>query len=136
MVSDTLASRKRPLRYVMGLVYVVAGVLHFLRPKPFEYIVPPQLPAKRALVYLTGVMEAAFGIGVLFERTRRVSAWGLVGTLLAVFPANVYMASDSYELPGVPERFEGAVDAALYARLPLQAVLVAWAWWYTGEDGD
>jgi uncharacterized membrane protein len=136
MVSDALASRKRPLRYVMGLVYVVAGVLHFLRPKPFECILPPQLPAERALVYVTGVMEVAFGLGVLFERTRRVSAWGIVVTLLTVFPANIYMASDSYELPGVPERFGGVVDAALYARLPLQAVLVAWAWWYIGEDDD
>jgi uncharacterized membrane protein len=120
----------------MGLTYVVAGVLHFVVPDAYERVVPPQLPAKRTLVYLTGVMEAGFGLGVLFERTRRVSAWGLVVTLLAVFPANVYMAVGDPDLSGAPEFLREAPDAALWARLPLQAVLIAWAWWYTGEDED
>ncbi|MFC7228435.1 DoxX family membrane protein [Salinirubellus salinus] len=131
-----LARLRSPLRYAMGLTYVVAGVLHFVVPDAYERVVPPQLPAKRTLVYLTGVMEAGFGLGVLFERTRRVSAWGLVVTLLAVFPANVYMAVGDPDLSGAPEFLREAPDAALWARLPLQAVLIAWAWWYTGEDED
>ena len=135
MVTDTLARRKRPLRYAMGLVYVVAGVLHFVTPRQFEEIVPPRLPRPRALVYLSGVAELVLGVGVLFERTRERSAWGLVALLAAVFPANVYMASDEKFLRLAPEGARDAFQLALYARLPLQAVLVAWAWWHTTEDG-
>jgi len=132
----TLARVRDPLRYAMGFTYVLAGVLHFVAPKAYEQIVPPQLPAHRTLVYLSGVAEAGFGLGVLFERTRRISAWGLVATLVAVFPANVYMAVRDPDLRGAPEFLREAPDAALWARLPLQAVLIAWAWWYTGEGGD
>lgn len=116
----------------MGLTYVLAGVLHFVAPKVYEQVVPPQLPKPRTLVYLSGVAEVGLGLGVLCERTRNLSAWGLVALLVAVFPANVYMAvADDLELEGVPEQFSDPSDAALWARLPLQAVLVAWAWWYT-----
>jgi uncharacterized membrane protein len=118
----------------MGLLYVVAGVSHFRTPETFERIVPPQLPAPRTLVYLSGVAEILLGAGVLFERTRRKSAFGLVALLVAVFPANVYMAtSDDFELGAVPEEYRDLSDLALWARLPLQAVLVAWAWWYTDD---
>nr|WP_237560480.1 DoxX family membrane protein [Halapricum salinum] len=131
-MSSSLVSRsKRPLRYVMGFAYVLAGVAHFLSPSMFARIVPPQLPRPRALVYLSGIAEIVLGVGVLFERTRNVSAWGIVALLVAVFPANVYMAtSDELDLPGPVGNVS---DAALWARLPLQAVLVAWALWYTNR---
>jgi uncharacterized membrane protein len=132
-----LAGWKRPLRYVMGALYVLAGVLHFVAPRVYEQVVPPRFPRSRALVYLSGVAEVVLGVGVLFERTRRVSAWGVIALLVAVFPANVYVAtSDDLDLDGVPARFRDPSDAALWARLPLQAVLVAWAWWYTGRSSS
>lgn len=134
---STLVRYKRPLRYVMGAVYVFAGVMHFVSPRPFEEIVPPSLPRPRALVYLSGVAEIVLGLGVLVERTRHRSAWGLVFLLAAVFPANVHMATSDMTIPGVPEWAEGLADAALWARLPLQGVLALWAWWYTdGASGD
>jgi len=113
----------------MGAVYVVAGVTHFLAPKTYEAVVPPRLPRPRALVYASGLAEIGLGVGVLLERTRNVSAWGIVALLVAVFPANVYMATGE----DLPERVEDVPDAALWARLPLQAVLVAWALWYTDD---
>ncbi|MBP1986114.1 DoxX family protein [Halolamina salifodinae] len=118
-------------RAVMGLFYVVAGVSHFFAPRAFKRVVPPQLPRPRALVYLSGIAEIVLGIGVLFERTRRVSAWGLVALLIAVFPANVYMATDDVAADLVPERFADTARVAAWVRLPLQAVLVGWAWLYT-----
>jgi uncharacterized membrane protein len=130
-----LARLKRPLRYLMGLSYVGAGLMHFLFPRVYEQVVPPLFPRPLGLVYLSGVAEVLLGVGVLFERTRRVSAWGLVALLLAVFPANVHMAVSDLELEGVPDPMRDPPDAALYARLPLQAVLVLWAWWYT-RPGD
>lgn len=125
-----LARFKRPLLYLLSVVYVVAGVLHFVAPEPFERIVPRELPAPRGLVYLSGLAEIALGIGVLFPRTRRRSAKGLVLLLLAVFPANVNMAVRDVGANPLPERAEPLYNAALWIRLPLQGVLIAWAWWY------
>ncbi|QKY21128.1 DoxX family membrane protein [Halolamina sp. CBA1230] len=126
----------RPLRYVMGLLYAVAGVSHFLAPRAFARVVPPQLPRPKALVYLSGVAEIVLGIGVLFERTRRRSAWGIVALLIAVFPANVYTVTDDVAPELVPDRFADAARVAAWLRLPFQAVLVGWAWLYTRPDGS
>jgi uncharacterized membrane protein len=122
---------ERPLLLVMSLLYVGAGVMHFLTPKVFARIVPPRLPRPLALVYLSGLAEILLGIGVLFRRTRRRSAWGLVALLVAVFPANVHMATNTVLPESVPERGRGLARVALWVRLPLQAVLVAWALRYT-----
>ncbi|WP_255151408.1 DoxX family protein [Halorarius halobius] len=126
----TLARLERPLRYVMGLAYVVAGVLHFLAPRVYERTVPPELPRPRLLVYLSGVAEIVLGVGVLFERTRRPAAAGIVALLVAVFPANVNMAVRDVDLEWV----EDVPDVALWARLPLQGVLALWAWWHAQTD--
>lgn len=136
-ISDSGLDRfKRPLLYLMSAVYVVAGVLHLLAPEPFERIVPRELPAPRGLVYLSGLAEIALGIGVLYPRTRRRSAKGLVLLLLAVFPANVNMAVRDVGANPFPERAEGLYNAALWIRLPLQGVLIAWAWWYARGDSE
>ncbi|WP_435063015.1 DoxX family protein [Halobaculum sp. EA56] len=135
----TLARLKRPLLYVMGPLYVVAGVLHFVAPKVYAQVVPPELPRPLDLVYLSGIAEVALGVGVLIPRTRRASAWGLVALLAAVFPANLHMAVRDVTVEGVPAWMRDPPDAALWARLPLQGVLALWAWWYTrpmpDEDG-
>lgn len=125
---------KRPLRYVMGGLYVVAGVLHFVVPQVYVQVVPPTFPRPLALVYLSGVAEIVLGLGVMHHRTRRLSAWGLVFLLLAVFPANVYMATHDVVLEGVPQWASEPSDAATWARLPFQGVLILWAWWYTRPD--
>jgi len=105
----------------VGLTYIVAGALHFLRPKMYEAIMPDYLPAHRELVYASGVAEAASGAGILHERTRVPAAWFLIATLVAVFPANLNMALN-------PERYRKIPPAALWARLPLQ-VLFIWDIW-------
>lgn len=130
-IGGTLGRLKRPLLYVMGTLYVVAGVTHFLVPEAFAQIVPPALPFPLALAYLSGVAEIALGLCVLFDRTRTLAAWGLVALLVAVFPANVYMATSGVV---VTEGVSGTLDpspAVRWGRLPLQVVLIAWAWWYT-----
>jgi len=125
-----IARRKRSLRRAMGANYVVAGVAHFLAPASFARAVPPEFPRPRALVYCSGIAEIALGLGMQFDRTRRASAWGIVALLVAVFPANVYMATDDVTAEFVPDRFAGVARAAAWARLPFQAVLVLWAWWH------
>lgn len=104
-----------------GPVFVVAGVLHFLVPKTYESIMPDYLPAHRGLVYASGVAEAAGGAGLLSSnpKVRKWSAYWLVATLAAVFPANLHMALH-------PERYKAVPKAALYGRLPLQLLFARW----------
>ena len=111
----------RLLTRATGPVFVLAGALHFAKPKIYESIVPDYLPAHRELVYASGLAEAAGGLGLLSgsESTRRRAAWWLVATLVAVFPANLHMALNPDRYPQVP-----GGKAALYARLPLQLLFI------------
>ncbi|HET8949409.1 MAG TPA: hypothetical protein VFN44_02830 [Solirubrobacteraceae bacterium] len=106
---------------ILGAFFLVAGALHFIKPRPYEAIVPRALPAHRELVYLSGLAELAGGAGVLVERTRRPAGWWLIATMLAVFPANVTMAVRA-------ERFRQIPEPLLWARLPLQGAIVYWIW--------
>ncbi|RLM44122.1 DoxX family protein [Haloarcula sp. Atlit-47R] len=120
---------KRPLCYVMSTLYVVAGILHFVVPELYVQIVPPVLPAPLALVYLSGVAEIGVGFGLLVPQTRSYAAWATIALLVAIFPANVYMAVSMVTIEGTG----GGQPSALvrWARLPLQGVLILWAYWYT-----
>lgn len=129
-MTGTLRRAKRPLLYLMGPMYVVAGALHFVVPGLYVQIVPPVFPARLALVYLSGLAEIAVGIGVLHPRTRRLAAWATVAVLVAVFPANVYMATHGVVIEGLPGGGDPS-DLVRWGRLPLQAVLILWAAWYT-----
>ncbi len=106
---------------LLGPTYVLAGTLHFLRPKMYEAIMPPELPAHRELVYASGVAEIAGGLAVMHPRTRRLGGLWLVLVLLGVFPANVHMALRADQYPNINE-------VALWARLPIQGLLIWWAW--------
>lgn len=96
--------------------------MHFAAPETYVAIMPRCLPAKRGLVYASGVAEIAGGAGLIHPATRRSAQWLLIATLIAVFPANLTMALH-------PERYIGSSRAGtsmLIARLPLQAVFIAW----------
>lgn len=132
MDSATILVRlKRPLLYVMASIYIVAGITHFLVPEAFAQIVPPMLPYPLAFAYLSGVAEIALGVGLLIPRTRKLAAWGVIALLIAVFPANVYMAVSDVTVTGVFGRTLDPSPTVRWGRLPLQAVLIGWAWWYT-----
>nr|WP_244605544.1 DoxX-like family protein [Halorussus marinus] len=121
---------KRPLLYLMASAYVLAGVLHFVVPELYVQIVPPVFPAALALVYLSGLAEIAVGVGLAIPRTRRLAAWGTVALLVAVFPANVYMATHGVVVEGMPGGGDPS-ELVRWGRLPLQGVLILWALWYT-----
>ena len=104
-----------------GIIFIAAGLLHFLRPKMYEAIMPDWLPAHRELVYASGVTEALGGAAVLHPKTRRFGGWLLLATIVGVYPANVHMALTPDRYPQIPE-------AALWARLPLQLPMASWAW--------
>lgn len=108
------------LRGLAAIFFIVAGTFHFLKPELYLQIIPPYLPAPQLLIIISGIAEIVGGIGLLTSRLRRVAGWGLIVLLLAVFPANIYMAQH-------PGQFHFA-QWLLWARLPLQAVFIAWVW--------
>jgi len=107
-------------RYALALLFVGAGILHFVRPGIYLRIMPPLLPTPRALVYLSGTAEVLGGLGLLLPATRPIAGWGLLVLLVAVFPANVYMAliHERLHIPGW----------VAWGRLPLQLPLLYWVW--------
>ena len=109
---------------------VVAGVAHWVTPAVFVRIVPAWLPAPQVLVGVSGVFEILGGVGLLVPRTRRAASFGLSALYLAVFPANVNMAVNHLTFDGVTP----ISPVLLWLRLPLQAVLIAWALWVGRDD--
>jgi uncharacterized membrane protein len=123
LTGDELADRGTSRsRRLLAAFFVAAGINHFRSPRFYEAIVPPSLQhdAKR-VVQVSGVAELIGGLGVLLPGTRRLSGLWLVSLLAAVFPANLYMARE-------PERFKRMPRWALFARLPLQPLMMVWAW--------
>ncbi|GAB2586021.1 DoxX family protein [Kribbella endophytica] len=112
-----MSRRSRSTTGLAGM-FAVMGVLHFVKPKPFERIVPKALPAKKELVYASGVAELACAAGLLHPRTRRAAGLASVALLAAVFPANVQMALD------VNRKGSGRAKAIAFGRLPLQVPLI------------
>jgi uncharacterized membrane protein len=130
MVRPRSQLAKTALRYLLAAAMILVGIDHFANPDPFVRIVPAYLPAPLVLVYVSGFFEVLGGAGLLVPRVRRAAAWGLVALYVAVFPANLNMALNHISLsPDHP-----LPTPALWLRLPLQLVLIAWAWWLTKED--
>ena len=121
----------RPLaRYLAALAFIGAGVMHFVDTEWFVHIVPPYLPAPRALVYISGVAEILGGVGLLVPRMRRLAGIGLIALLVAVFPANIHMAVNEV-MP-----LSGPIPVwSLWLRLPLQLIFMAWVWWVSLAPG-
>ena len=115
-----------------GVFFTGAGVAHFARPDFFESIVPDWFPDARVANRASGAAELAFGLGMFHPATRKVSALGLAGLTVAVFPANVDMAVNAVEPRVVDGRFVRSVGTARgplnWIRLPLQLPLMWWLW--------
>lgn len=111
-------------RCLFGILFVAAGANHFINPGFYIRMMPAYLPWHSELVAISGVAEMVLGAMLLVPRFQVVAAWGLIGLLIAVFPANLNMALHAEQFPTVS-------STALWLRLPVQALLIAWAYWYT-----
>jgi uncharacterized membrane protein len=121
---------KRRTGFLIGLflfahIFIVSGFLHFFFPEPYMRIIPPFLPWPGALAQISGGVEILGGVGLLLQRFRRSAAYGLALLLVAVFPANIYMAVAHVRFPGVMG--ESWIQ---WLRLPLQISLIVWALYY------
>ncbi|MBW4574292.1 MAG: DoxX family protein [Aphanothece sp. CMT-3BRIN-NPC111] len=119
---------KIAFQIILGVVMVVVGALHFTNPDPFVRIVPDYLPYHLELVYISGFFEILGGAGLLIPRVSRAAAWILVVLYIAVFPANINQAVNNIAVEALPHD-----PPLIWLRLPFQALLVTWAWWFTKE---
>ena len=112
------------LKVLFALIFITAGILHFVKTDFFMGIMPPIIPWHLFWVYLSGVFEIGLGFMLLIPKFSRIAAWGLIILLIAVFPANIYMALN-------PQIYPDFSITGLYVRLLIQFVLIGWAYWLT-----
>lgn len=106
------------------LLFILTGLNHFSNPDLYVSIIPPYLPLRHELSYIAGFFEILGAIGLFFAKTRKLSGYGLILLLIAIFPANIYMALD-------PEAFPNYLPLYIYLRLPAQFIFIAWVYWAT-----
>ena len=109
---------------VMGVFYISIGISHFTSPIWYVQIVPPYLPYKLELVYISGLFEILFGGMLLFKKTRFLASWGLILLLIAVYPANIYLAQTNGAAMNT-------TPLIAWGRLPVQFIFVGLAYWHS-----
>ena len=112
--------------YVMGIFYIIVGIKHFQDPSWFVQIVPPILPYKYELVYISGFFEILLGILLMIPRFQSIAAKGLMALLICVYPANIYLAQTNGVALGIS-------PLIAWGRLPFQFVFIGLAYWHLKE---
>lgn len=112
-------------RYIIAVLFLITGILHFIKPQVFVSIMPDFVPCHLVMVYVSGGAEITGALGLLFPQTQIWAAWGLILLLVAVFPANINMAVEAVEEYGYTTLW----SAATLFRLPLQFLLIYWVYW-------
>lgn len=111
-------------KILFGVLFIVAGILHFVIPHFYLKMMPDYIPFHKAAVAVSGVIEMGLGVLLMIPEYSQVAAWGLIALLVAVFPANLNMALHS-------AKFAPAKPLHLWLRLPVQGLLLYWAYCYT-----
>ena len=109
--------------YIMAVMYIVAGLMHFIKPKMYMRIMPKYLPNHKALVYLSGLAEILLGIGLCIPALKAISIYGIIAMLAVFLLVHFYMLSGEKASAGIPKWI-------LILRIPLQFGLMYWAWIY------
>lgn len=111
-------------KYLLGLLLIIGGIAHFTTTEFYLNAMPDYLPFHEIIVYASGVLEIVLGVLLLISKTSRKAALGIILLLIAIFPANVNMYLNHTDFPDMSE-------TSLLIRLPIQLVLIAWAYIYT-----
>lgn len=109
--------------YLMAAIYVIAGCLHFIKPKMYLRIMPRYIPQPKLMVSLSGLAEIALGLGLCFPYTKDWSIYGIIIMLIIFLLVHFYMLSSEKAGAGIPRWI-------LLLRIPIQFGLMYWAYWY------
>jgi uncharacterized membrane protein len=112
-----------------GILFIFTGVGHFTQTELMTAMLPPWVPERTLLVYLTGILEFALAVGFFVPRARRLAGWVAAGVLVLFFPANIYAAVNHVPMGG-----HAWGPIYLLLRTPLQAVILLWVYWFTIRD--
>ena len=104
--------------------FITVGIDHFINPDFYLAIMPPMLPLHLEAVYVSGFFEILGGLGLLLSRFRKISGWGLLALLIAVYPANIYLAQTNGAAMNT-------TPLIAWGRLPFQFVFIGLAYWHT-----
>lgn len=115
---------KTLLRWLMGILFIAAGVNHFWHPAFYTNIMPNYLPWHLELVYASGIVEIVLGVLLLVPRYQNMAAWGIIALLVVFLTVHIHMLVNAHQYPTISNMF-------LWVRLLLQFPLIAWAYWYT-----
>ena len=107
----------------MALLYIAAGINHFVMPRFYEKIIPPFLPYPKLINWTSGIAEILLGILLFVPSFKSIAAWGVILLLVAVFPANIYHFMIGWR--------KKKMVWALALRLPVQFLLIWWAYTFT-----
>jgi uncharacterized membrane protein len=118
-------------RGLLGVLMVLAGIVHFVNPEPYLMMMPDYLPWHAALVFISGVFEVLLGVALFVPKLRSLAGWGCIALFIAVLPANIYMASEGIQPPGLEMS-----PTVAWVRVAFQAVFIYWAWAVTRPDAD
>ncbi|PWV49782.1 hypothetical protein [Chitinophaga sp. S165] len=120
-----LKNMQHDAQIAAAIMFVLIGVMHLVTPRKLTYMIDGWLPYALQLVLISGILEITFGIALLFPTVRTYAAWGLIALLIAMFPANIYVAIKQLPAPG------GLPAAPWYtwSRLAFQPIYIAWVWW-------
>ena len=110
--------------YLMAFLYIIAGINHFRKPGMYIRIIPPFFKNPKLINTLSGIAEIILGVLLLFPLSKKFAAWGIIALLVAIFPANLFMFQNKKASFGLPRWI-------LFVRLPLQILLIYWAYQYT-----
>lgn len=108
----------------MAVLYILAGINHFRKPKLYESIMPPYIPAHKSMVILSGIAEMVLGLMLLIPENQHIAAWGIILMLTLFFTVHIYMLQEEKAAMKLPKW-------VLFLRIPLQIVLMFWAYQYT-----
>ncbi len=109
--------------YAMATLYILAGLNHFRVPEFYLRLMPPYIPEHQLMILLSGIAELTLGILLLFKRTRKLASWGIIAMLLVFFSVHIYMLQERHTV------FADVSEAILWIRIPLQFILIYWAFW-------
>lgn len=111
---------------ILIALYIVAGINHFVHPQGYLKLIPPYFPLPKVLNLMAGFFELLFGLLLIFKLTRKYAAYGIILMLIAFIPAHIYMIQTAPFMLGKL----AVTKTGAWIRLPLQAVLIAWAYWH------
>lgn len=118
-------------RLALAVLFTFTGISHFFFVEEMMQMIPPFVPAREMMVYLTGVLEIAGAVGLLVPQLQRVAGYALIAFLLGILPANIYAALN---YTGMGSHADG--PSYLWIRVPLQILFIVWAWYFSLSEND